>query len=43
MDGLLAGRVALITGDGSAVLLASDLARYNTGITMPVDGGFRAY
>jgi NAD(P)-dependent dehydrogenase (short-subunit alcohol dehydrogenase family) len=28
---------------GPAVFLASDLARYVTGITMPVDGGFLAY
>jgi NAD(P)-dependent dehydrogenase (short-subunit alcohol dehydrogenase family) len=28
---------------GSAVLLASDLARYVTGVTLPVDGGFLAY
>lgn len=28
---------------GPAVFLASDLARYVTGITMPVDGGFLSY
>ncbi|HLN07996.1 MAG TPA: SDR family oxidoreductase, partial [Xanthobacteraceae bacterium] len=27
---------------GVAVFLASDLARYVTGVTLPVDGGFLA-
>jgi NAD(P)-dependent dehydrogenase (short-subunit alcohol dehydrogenase family) len=41
-----AARVAsAIGGDiaGPAVFLASDLARYVTGVTLPVDGGFLAY
>ncbi|HEY0422571.1 MAG TPA: SDR family oxidoreductase [Rhodopila sp.] len=28
---------------GPAVFLASDLARYVTGVTLPADGGFSAY
>lgn len=28
---------------GPAVFLAPDLARYVTGVTLPVDGGFLAY
>jgi NAD(P)-dependent dehydrogenase (short-subunit alcohol dehydrogenase family) len=28
---------------GPAIVLASDLARYVAGMTLPVDGGFSAY
>ena len=39
---LLADRVAIITG-GAGVFLASDLAKYCTGVTLDVNGGMQVH